>query len=48
VVWVCVRVGGGVGGGARMYFDMLDMYSLLLVFSHSIRGSLHITHACSP
>jgi hypothetical protein len=22
------------------------MYSLLLVFPHSIRGSLHITHTC--
>jgi hypothetical protein len=26
---------------------LLDMYSLLLVFPRSIRGSLHITHTCT-
>jgi hypothetical protein len=26
---------------------MLDMYSLVFLFLHSIRGSLHITHTCT-
>jgi hypothetical protein len=30
-----------------LVFNVLDMYSLLSLFSRSIRGSLHITHTCT-